>query len=118
MQVLYVQTGVVVAFAMGLNAAYYQGNVAALKATLETSNANECLVFTKEQINAKLEVYIAGAGFDNIDPERFLKYLSHVEGGRLELAFVTKRRANNAFEGFLEQRLSAEGALGTAGTLC
>jgi hypothetical protein len=113
MHVLYFQTGVMVTLALGVNAVYYQGNVAALKATLETSKANESLVFTKEQIKAKLDTYVAGAGFEYIDPGDFQKFLSRVEGGRLDLAFVTKRRASKAFERFLEKRMSSEGTEGT-----
>ena len=112
--VLCVQVVVMFVLAMCMNAAYYQGNVAALKGALETTKENQRLVFTKLQIDTKLKAYIENnESFEFVDPPGFLNYLSNVEGVEVELAYVTKCRANQAFESFIQKQLSSESGSGT-----
>jgi len=109
MRMLYFMSGVCFVIAIVLNAIFYHRNVAALRATLETTSANGCRVLDKAQIAVMLDAYVAQVGFEHMDPGAFLDFLAAVDGGLLELAFVTKRRANDTFERFLDKRMSAEG---------
>jgi len=108
LRMFFVTASIALAVSGVLNAVYYQRNVAALKATRETTAVNASRALDKAQIEAMLATYVSSVGFENIDKEHFLEFIARAENGQFELAFVTKRRATLIFERFLENRILSE----------